>query len=99
LIEGLPEIGIVGRIATCCFIKQLGAKKFAHKCVPKFLFLSVIRPSRAFHNVSCGLCHLHCHRPSKSRSSRYFASEFRNRDCVKTMFVFSVNDSFICING
>ena len=42
LIEGLPGMGIVGRIATRYLIKQLGAKRFAELYSPHFPYYVLV---------------------------------------------------------
>jgi len=42
LIEGLPGMGMVGRIATRCLIKQLDAKRFAELYSPHFPYYILV---------------------------------------------------------
>lgn len=42
LIEGLPGLGLVGRIAACYLIKQLKAERFAHLYSPHFPYFVLV---------------------------------------------------------
>ena len=55
LIEGLPGIGNVGRIAASYLIKELKAKKFAELYSHYFLPLVILQENASVHLLKCEL--------------------------------------------
>ncbi len=51
LIEGLPGLGLAGKIAIRYLIKQLKAQKFAYMYSPHFPYFVLVNK-----RVACGFC-------------------------------------------